>query len=236
MKWLFALLLVANAALFMWGQWYRAPLVDPAPAAPPRDVAPEKIKLLTEPGVRLLLRSRSEPAPPVPAPTAAARCFRLGPFERPETADSAGRTLQAQGFEYQRVAEADAQPAAYHVYLPPLPSRQAAERRRRELTALGFTDHALIQEDGLEHGISLGVFTVESNARARVAQLARRGVEARVRPIPGTRSVHWLTLAPAPEGIERLERLAGGDWGVPGVALRQAACAPAPAAPARPAG
>jgi len=225
-KWLFALLLLANVALFMWGQWYRQPLVRPS--APPPDVAQEKIKLLNEPGVRLLLRSRNAPAAPVPTANVASRCFRLGPFEQAAAADDAGRRLRAAGFEFRRESEEDTRPVAWHVYLPPLPSREAAERRRRELTRLGFRDHALIQEAGLENGISLGVFSVEDNARARVEQLARRDVRAQVRAIPGTRTVYWLSLAPAPEGVGALEALVAREWGGAEPALRPTPCPPAP--------
>lgn len=243
MKWLLALLLVANAALFMWGRWYREPLVDPAPPAPPRDVAQEKIKLLSEPGVRLLLRSRDEAAAAAPAlaatPSASgaqARCYRLGPFEQAAGADAAAAVFRARGFEYQRVAEPQTAPLAYYVYLPPLPSRQAAERRRRELTQRGLRDHALMQEEGFENAISLGVFSVEGNARARVVQLARQGIEARVRAVAGTPPRYWLALASTGDRAEELERLARRERPAPGAALQARAC-PATAPPAsRPSG
>lgn len=232
MKWLFLLLLVANAALFMWGRWYREPLVDPRPPAPPREVAQEKIKLLTEPGVRLMLRTRAQAPASVPV-AAAARCYRLGPFAQAGQADAAGRQLAAAGFDFERVAARQTRPETWHVYLPPLPSREAAERRRQELTRLGFRDHALIQEPGLENGISLGVFEVESNARARLAQLARRGVQAQLRPVPVARVVYWLALEPPADSVARLEALAARDWAASDVALEPAPCTSA--APERPA-
>ena len=227
MKRVFGVLVLANVALFMWGMWYRAPLLGDIPRPRP-PVAAEKVKLLSEPGVELRLHPpRAATSPPDPLATAP-RCYRLGPFTAPNQAQAAARILEAWGLEHTQVAERETLAPVYRVYLPPLASRAEAERKRRELTRLGFTDHALIQqEQGMENGISLGLFSVEQNARARVAQLARRGVKASVQPLPNVQLVYWLVLsAPARDGrIGRtaLARFSEEDWGAE-VALRPLPC------------
>jgi len=227
MKWVFGVLVLANVALFMWGMWYRAPLVGDIPRPRP-PVAAEKMKLSSEPGVELRLHPPRPAIPPPDQLATAPRCYRLGPFTAPGQAQAAARTLEAWGLEHTQVAEPETLAPIYRVYLSPLASRAQAERKRRELTRLGFTDHALIQqEQDMENGISLGLFSVEQNARARAAQLARRGVKASIQPLPNVQLVYWLVLStPAIDsriGGTVLTRFSEVDWGAE-VALRPLPC------------
>src|SRR5690606_14218634 len=55
----------------------------------------------------------------------------------------------------------------------------AAERKVAELRSLGVHDYYLLQDDTPQrNGISLGVFTTESAAKARLAQVGRQGVRS----------------------------------------------------------
>lgn len=230
MRWIFAILVLANVALYMWGRWYHQPLVV-EPLKPRPAVAPEKMKLLSEPGARLILRGTNTSATPVaPGKSAAgSNCFELGAFATLEKARAAGSKLEAWGLSYTRVAEFETLGPSYRVYLPSFPSKEAAERERRELTKLGFSDHAIIQqEEGMENAISLGIFSVEKNAIARVQQLARKNIHALIQPIPNVHPVYWLVLStPAAHGLIDLTpvaRFAAEDWGDPGVSLRPVLC------------
>lgn len=226
MKWLFGFLILANIGLLMWGSWYHQPLVSLTPPSPRPVVAPEKLKLLSEPGVRLVVRP---PTPISRSDTAARNCYRLGPFANVEQLRLAGSKLENWGVAYERATEYETQGVAYRVYLPPLASVEVAEARRRELTRLGFRDHALIQnETGMENAISLGLFSVEQNARARIRQLSTKGVKAAIQAVPNVRPIYWLALTgPAEEatiGPVPAARFAEEDWGTPGATLHQAAC------------
>lgn len=229
-KWIFGILLLANVGLYMWGRWYHEPLVNVELAKPRPSIAPEKLKLLSEPGVRLVLRApKAAPTPTTADKTAAANCFELGPFATLEQARAAGAKLDTWGIGHTRVAEFETLGPTYRVYLPPLSSRQAAERKRRELTRLGFSDHAIIQgEEGMENAISLGIFSVEKNALARVRQLARKHIDASIQPIPNVRPVYWLALsAPAIDGhigTIPVARFAHENWGAANVSLRPVLC------------
>lgn len=231
MKWIFASLLLANVALFLWGTWYRAPLVGEVIPAPRPPVAQEKLKLLTEPGARLTLRSQAASAPRTSdGGPAVSGCYQLGPFATLERVRAAGAKLDGWGVSYTRVAEFETRDPAYRVYLPPFPSREAAERRLRELSRLGISDYAVIeQEEGMENAISLGLFNVEQNARARIEQLARRGVRASMQPVPNVLTVYWLALPSGSVdgrigGIE-LERFGQEEWGAANITLRAVPCA-----------
>ena len=65
------------------------------------------------------------------------------------------------------------------VFIPPLGSREAAEKKAQELTRLGVRDFFIIQDQpALRYGISLGVFKSEDAARQLLAQLVTRGVHS----------------------------------------------------------
>ena len=228
MKWLVGVLVLANVGLLMWGLWYHKPLVDVDPIQPRSTVAQDKMKLLSEPGARLVLRSPDGTSAAIPN-GASVNCFQLGAFPTLEKVRTAAGKLDLWGLRYTRVAEFETLGPSYRVYLPPLPSRDAAERKRRELTKLGFTDHAVIQqEEGMENAISLGIFSVEQNAITRAQQLARQNIHALIQPIPNVHPVYWLALsAPAVDGrigATPLTQFAEEDWGVPNVSLRPALC------------
>jgi SPOR domain len=220
--------MLANVGLLMWGLWYHKPLVDVDPIKPRPTVAQDKMKLLSEPGARLVLRSADGASAAAPN-GASANCFQLGTFPTLEKVRTAAGKLDIWGLRYTRVAEFETLGPSYRVYLPPLPSRDEAERKRRELTKLGFTDHAVIQqEEGMENAISLGIFSVEQNAITRAQQLARQNIHALIQPIPNVHPVYWLALStPAVDGrigATPLSRFAEEDWGVPNVGLRPALC------------
>lgn len=230
MRWLFGLLVLANVGLYMWGRWYHQSLVNVEPLKPRPSVAADKMKLLSEPGAHLIPRAQAANAPGRrDAMDAGADCLKLGPFATTEKVRSAAGKLDIWGVRYTRVSEFETLGPSYRVYLPPLPSKEAAERKRRELTKLGFSDHALIQqEEGMENAISLGIFSVEQNAITRVRQLARRNITALIQPIPNMHPIYWLVLSPpsidGKVGTIPLARFAAEDWGAPDVSLRPAIC------------
>ncbi|MFL6623697.1 MAG: SPOR domain-containing protein [Sulfurifustis sp.] len=229
-KWVAAALVLANLAFLMWGLWYHQPLVGPNGPRPPVDVSADKMRLLSEPGVRLSPRARN--GSPAHAETVAAsavvNCYRLGPFAALERARAAGAKLEGWGLSYERIVETESIGEAYRVVTRPFPSREAAERRRREITALGFTDNALLQEEGLANAISLGIFALEQNARAHVLELAHKGVPAMIQRIPNVRPVYWLKIAEQDVGDEpgrvTPARFAAEDWGTPNMRLQAATC------------
>lgn len=221
LKWIFAALVLANIGLWMWASWYKdAPLEESrAPRAP---VAPEKMRLFNEPGVRLVPRKTPPPADAELTANVAPACFHIGPFPDADLVARAESRLNELPLTYSRRAE-DFQTTAYQVYLPPLPSQKAAERKRQELTRLGFKDHALMQVPGMQNAISLGLFTVEANAQVRVRELAAKKVQASIQPFQQTRTRFWLDVAvraPA-ETTGKLKQI---DWAAKDVQVQEIAC------------
>ena len=70
-------------------------------------------------------------------------------------------------------------PSSHIVYIASLGSQEAAERKARELKALGVRDYYIITEDSpMKWAISLGVFKSETAAQALLATLGKQGVHS----------------------------------------------------------
>jgi hypothetical protein len=74
--------------------------------------------------------------------------------------------------------------ARFMVYIPPLASKDAADKKASELKRLGVADFFVIQDHtALQWGISLGIFKSAEAARNHLAALAQKGVHsARIGP------------------------------------------------------
>jgi hypothetical protein len=222
LKWIFAALILANLGLWMWASWYKDRPVEETRAAR-APVAPEKMRLFNEPGVKLVPRKAPPPANAELTASVAPACFQIGPFPDVNLVARAETRLNELPLTYSRRAEETRNVTGYLVYLPPLPSPKAAERKRQELTRLGFKDHALMQEEGMQNAISLGLFTVEANAASRVRELAAKKIQARIQPFQQTRTRYWLDVAvkvPAPTA-DRIRQI---DWAAKDVQVREIAC------------
>ena len=222
LKWLFAAFVLANLGLWMWASWYKeAPVEEHRAARAP--IAPEKMRLLTEPDVKLTPRKAPPPANAELVANAVQVCFHLGPFAETTRVTQAEAKLSELHLGFTRRTEEIKIITGYRVYLPPLASKEAAERKRQELSRLGFKDHAVIQEEGWQNAISLGLFSVEANAMARVRELAAKGVEAKAQPLTQSRTLTWLDLI-APVSPENVAQLKQTDWGAKDIQAQETTC------------
>lgn len=222
LKWVFAALVLANLGLWMWASWYReAPVEETRAARAP--VAPEKMRLFNEPGVKLIPRKAPPPANAKLTTGVAPACFHIGPFPDSGLVARAETRLNELQLTYSRRSEETRLITGYQVYLPPLSSQKAAERKRQELTRLGFKDHALMQEEGMQNAISLGLFSVEANAASRVRELAAKKVEARIQPFQQTRMRFWLDVA-VKVPSETADKIRQIDWAAKDVQVQEITC------------
>jgi len=227
LKWLFAAFVLANIGLWMWASWYKeTPLEETRAARAP--LALEKMRLLTEPNVKLTPRKTPPPANAELTANAVPVCFHLGPFTDTARVTQAEAKLNELHLGFARRTEETKMITGYRVYLPPLASKEAAERKRQELTRLGFKDHAVFQEEGWRNAISLGLFSVEANATARVRELAAKGVEASMQPLTQDRTLYWLDLL-EPTAQDNIVKLKQAEWGAKEVRLHESTC-PSPRA------
>ncbi len=223
LKWIAGLLVLANLGVWMWVLWYAEPEVPPIVAR--AEVAPEKLRPIGERGVPLQPRApKPVPLPATPPPEAI--CFRLGPFAGTDAAAEAGRRLAELQLVHESREEKQMTVTGFRVYLPPYKTPALAEAARRELRRQGFRDHALMTEAGLKNAVSLGVFTVEENARRHLRTLAAKGFKAQLQFLHQVKSHFWLEVRPRPDQVEALRALAWKDAAVK--LVPDAACAPVP--------
>ncbi len=166
MKALAAALLIFNLALFTWG-WLRehAPRVEDALAG--QELHRDRLRIL--PGG---VETDNAPAETVEG------CLEWSPFTA-EEAERARAALEGLALGPRLLEATVAVPTGWWVYVPPLKTRQLAERKVVELARLGVKDTYIVQERGeWENAISLGVFRGEEGARRFVEALKARGVRS----------------------------------------------------------
>ncbi len=231
-RWIFAALLLANLGMLMWGaQYVETERQQPQTAADP--VNPEKMRLLRDiPPKGGRKPDSAETAAKLPASLttgSAPVCYRLGPLIDVVQIQKLEQLLSGQSIPHTRREEGMRTVSGYRVYLPPFPSKEEAERTRRDLSRLGFKDHAVIHGEGLDNAVSLGLFSVEANAKNRVSQLAQKGVDAKMESFEQTLPAYSWDLGPidSPEARTRFTAILEG---VSSVEIRDLPCPTTPAA------
>lgn len=209
MRWLFALLLLANVGVWMWGQWYQGGVAKVAPRA---QVNADNIRLLSEPG-----------AVPVNREARSAACYTLGAFIDEASTPGAAARLDALARTYHVRTVEERQASAYQVFLPPLRTATAAERKRRELARLGLRDLYVMQDGAKKNGISLGVFSTAKAAEEYQRKLSELGVAAQRHTLYKTQARTWLDLGRLDAALA--QRLRQASW-PEGVSIRALPCPP----------
>lgn len=196
-------LVLANVVYFLWtqgvGQKPEAPVV-PAPAGTLKLVseAPEAARAaMTEAGI-------AEPGPAsAGAPgdsgtggllTNLKRCITVGPFRDVAEAAHAASTLRAGGYNpRQRVLEGDVW-AGVWVYLPSPVAPGAIDQLIGKLKAAGIDD-ALEMPGPIDGSvISLGLYSEQKRAQARVAQAQALGLHPSLADRKRTGNVYWIDV------------------------------------------
>ncbi|ABE50346.1 MULTISPECIES: SPOR domain-containing protein [Methylobacillus] len=172
MKWVVGGLLLLNLGMWVSVSWFQSPPAAKAHVHEPLDA--DKIKLLTQDEVEALPKAVESGGT---LQNEAYACYEWGSF-------SAEGLQRAQAILNQHSLIATVQQKTiqealrYWVYIPPLPSLQAAQSKVEELKALGVDVSFIIQEAPWRHAISLGVFKDERLANKLLEQLQRQGVRS----------------------------------------------------------
>lgn len=208
MRTAFFVLLFANAAFFAY-RFYVTHYANAATDPIAQQIQPERIRIVQPEELARLAASRRGVA-----------CIELGPVAAAEAAraeEAVGALAGGLKVSQRRVDEA----ARWWVYIPPLPTRAAANQRVAELKKQGVDDSSLINDDPVwRNAISLGVFSSEDAASRRVDELKRRGVRgAQAAPREGRGARVYVQLRDAPEPV-RLRFVDLKD-GFPGADVRE---------------
>ncbi len=193
-----ALLLAANLAFFAFSELDL--MSDGESARLQNQLVPEKIRLLTPQQVAAL--------GPAKASQLANVCLEWGAFTDAEKAGAlaALEPLQLGRQMSQRRIDST---SAFWVFIPPLPSKAAAERRVAELKAEGLKDFFILNDGAQKNAISLGIFKTEDAANKFLDALREKGVKnarygARTQTIQQT---YVVLRDPQPAQTERLQQL-----------------------------
>lgn len=162
---LFLLLVGANAALFAWAQLAPPdPGLDSAPLG--RQIDPAKLRILSENDLKAL-----QPSAPQ-----ARSCVEWGWFTL-AAAPRAEQALEPLGLGARLTSRRSEEKAGWWVYLPPKGGKAGAQKMVEELKSVGLDDFHVMQEEGkMRWAISLGVFSSEAAANARLEAARAKGV------------------------------------------------------------
>jgi len=169
LKLIFALLLVANAALFAYGEGYLGQFSgnEHEPGRLQKQQNADKLQLISASKAESAVAALAPP-PPVPRdePVTVA-CVEVGNFALDEARKFENRLAPLElGDRQQRRNVAEQEVSSYIVHIPPQASRAAAEKKADELRALGVTNFFILNDSSpLKWGISLGVFRSEAAGR-----------------------------------------------------------------------
>jgi hypothetical protein len=204
----FFVLVFANVAFFAY-RFYTTDVAKPATDPLAQQLQPERIRIVQPEELAKIAASRRGVA-----------CLELGPIAAGEAARAEEATGGLGGGLKVSQRRVDEQ-TRWWVYIPPLPTRAAANQRVAELKRQGVDDSSLISDDpAWRNAISLGVFSSEDAAGRRMEDLKRRGVRgAQAAPREGRGTRVYVQLRDAPEAV-RLRFVDLKD-GFPGAEVRE---------------
>jgi hypothetical protein len=178
MKWIFFLLVLANLLLLAYVQLLGRSSGEPQSAHQPLHA--EKMQIIGQnqpnaPAAQSAPVSKNHAAQ---GPAVKLACLEWGSFSGPELS----RVQQALSDLKlgDRLSQSPPEQAAgYWVYIPPLGSKQLAERKANQLKNLGIKGYQVIHDAGKWHyAISMGVFPSAETAIAYLAELNAKGVKS----------------------------------------------------------
>lgn len=181
LKFFFYSLLAANGLLFAFQQGYLETLVPSGrePARLANQYNANKIKLVSPIAAQALAGTAPDPAEvSTETPQSAIVCTEIGNFTLAESKrfEAQLAALSLADKSSRREIKED---GSYMVFIPPQADQNGADSKAAELRQLGITDFYVIQDNSDQRwGISLGIFRTEEAARARLAELNKKGIRS----------------------------------------------------------
>lgn len=187
MRWLLLLLVLLNILYHVWHR-QQAPLraQEVGPVEPYRAMG-SRLDLVAE------RHSLPRPTPQVEQALAGDKCLLFGDFAQASMADAVVQRLLSRGYDARRESIEVGVGVDYWVYLPPMPSNQAAIRLLRELQSRNIDSYVITVGD-LENGISLGIFSRMASAELMVGRLKEAGYGASIRELSRSHRQYWIQV------------------------------------------
>jgi hypothetical protein len=120
------------------------------------------------------------PPAPKPVPAVALVCTEVSNLREADARKFDARLAKLDlGARQTRREVASTEYSSYIVFIPPAPSKEAADRKAAELKALDVTNFFIMNADSpMKWAISLGVFKSEAAAQTELASLTKQGVRS----------------------------------------------------------
>ena len=200
LKILVVCLALANVLYFLWTHG----IAEPPPVPVAADAAPgPTLKLASEvpeaqrepPAETAVAGSSGAPEESAAsAASAAKRCITVGPFRDVAEAAHAASILRAGGYDpRQRVVDGDVW-AGVWVYLPLTGAAGASDALLSKLKTAGIDDALEMPGPGEGSVISLGLYSEQKRAQARVAQAQALGLKPEMTDRKRTGNVYWVDI------------------------------------------
>jgi len=194
MRWLFFLLLVLNLSYWYWSEHANSTYAKAASVLePPRSMG-QGIQLISEAKEVGGARASEQQNP---------RCLFLGGLRSEQRVRQVAQRLLSLDIHSTLGVVESVKTTEYWVYLPPLPSREGALRRLRELQVKKI-DSFIINQGDLLNGISLGVFKRQESAEVARERFKADGYDVTVRAVPRMQQGYWVELGP--ESVPLVDR------------------------------
>ena len=209
MKWVFALLVVANVGMYLWATGHKTVDVTSIRAS----VNADGMRLLSElPAARKNRGANS--------------CYRIGPFSDEGGSIKAVETLNKLSVPYTALTIGKREVRAYRVFLGPFNTSEQIERQRNILRSSGINEYYVKSERATEDLISLGLFSQQARADEFMQELIKKDVRAKTRPENRTLGpTYWLELHDVKSNPETLGILRETQWSGDRARLRVFPCA-----------
>ena len=193
LKFAFWALLATNVVWFAASQGYLGNITsdEHEPARLQNQLGAEKMVMLTAQEAQETLAAATvveeapAPAPeapsePKPVPVAALVCTEVSNLREADARRFDARLAKLDlGTRPVRREVAATDFSSYIVFIPPQPSKEAADRKAAELKALDITNFFIMNADSpMKWAISLGVFKSEAAAQTQLAALNKQGVHS----------------------------------------------------------
>ena len=188
------LLVLANVGFYLYTHGIAMPAASPPPAAAAGAGAPAPAG---KPAASAAAASAASAAPKL-----AARCVSIGPFVELADSNHAQSTLRGAGYlPRQRSAESEVADGLL-VYLAMPTSAPAVVQLRRKLRAAGIADAPDVPGPGDAIVISLGAYSDQPHAQARVNALRQQGFQPLTLERKRSGLVFWLDVDLKPSDPE----------------------------------
>ncbi len=191
MRLAFFVLLLISLLLFAWQRGFLGGLPEAGrePERSARQIAPERIRVLTHEDVKRL-REKAQDLPATAAGQdagAAVSCAELGDFS-PDVVGRVAPMLGGLNLGERLQSRSVEMPGWFMVYIPPMKSRADVDQRAEDLRKRGVKEMLVIADSSpMRFGISLGAFRDRDLAQKHRADLDKRGIkDARVADNPST--------------------------------------------------